>query len=97
MKQGKIHKETEMNKRLAQRCLKGFYWLLAISAYAGLTMGLPYSMRQELLLEGCVWWHFALKVFFGIPLVGATLFLFAKLHQWAFDTKEEKRDRKSVV
>lgn len=83
-----------MNKKLAQRWLKSFYWLLAISAYVGLTVGLPYSMRQELLLEGCVWWHAALRFFFGILLAGASVFLFCKFHIWAFGTKEVAKEEK---
>ena len=77
-----------MNKKLAQRCLKGFYWLLAISGYSLLTIGLPYFSRAAF-LPSTIWWHLALAYFFGIPATLALLFLVVKLHIWAFNTQKE--------
>ena len=84
----KIWGEQQVNKKLAQRCLKGFYWLGGISTWGLITIGLTYWSRASL-QPSTTWGHRALGFFFGMPAAFALLFLVVKLHIWAFNTQKE--------
>lgn len=73
-------------KRKIRMGLKLLYWLLGISAYLGITVGLPYSDRVLLELEGpLLWWQASLALNLVILTLIGTAWGIITLHSWAFE------------
>jgi len=80
-----------VNKITLKAIVRGFLYLLLVSAVILIIFILPYSSSTQLASEGIEWWWISLSIILGIPIfVGLIM-----LSIWAFSNKEKSSGKQN--